>query len=974
MSFEKCISEVSAALGRQLTDDEAIDLFESVQRRVKKAKEKGGSFDDAVKQSKKEMTEEEKTARFVKKRDVYLSYKARINLLDYVDSNFADNKVLGLQSYMVGSQLNRTASKSSIAAQIVSARADYLSGITGDLKKGSYEKMLLSGQFDREIGKALWAINRREELPYEGPKEAMEIARIIKKYQDVMVKDQNDAGANISLYEGYIVRNSHDADKIASAKYETWSKDILERLDIDRTFEGRDIDETLKGIFENLSNGTHYKVPDKITGFKGGTSNIGRRLSEERFFHWKSADDWFEYNQKYGYGNISQAIFKQMEITARNVVMMRKLGPNPKDTLNKVVEYIKARKDTDAKTQKELDKAIGKYGKLNHQFDEISGATQMIHNNYAAKVGYLTRGFNAITQLGGAVIASLTDIGGIMTHLKYQGFDLFDGVHTSVSALAKGRRADEIPEVLSSNGVFHDSMIGEIANVGFAEDGAPGMMAKMTNLFFKWNGLTWWTESLRSSTILAMSNLFAHRKNLAFDQLNAENQRVLKQYNIDADKWDMARQTATKASDGKEYLMPHKIADLPDQVFADYLIKRGQFPSEVTFKTAKGSEYKFDKGKSIRNKKERADVGHEGDAGIKPQSLKTVFLTEQGANALGTPSNVEWRFIDNNDGTVSLAVKNKDGKWGMSPSQKNIKYTTEPSIGAIPLELWGRGTINERPSYKEIHFGNKIVEITKSQPLARDIKELKRDIQLEWRTFFSDNARTAVLEPDALTRSMMQRGYQKGSYEREFLDYVGQYKSFPIAFIQKVIGREIYGRGSNTVAEAIKNKNGELWGLANVFLISTMFGYASMNMKDILTGKNPRNPEDAFGYYKLVLAAMARGGGAGLYGDFLFGEMKSRYGAGPLESLLGPTYGKLSSVADLFARVKNGDDVAASAFKFMISNTPGNNIWWAKMPIDYGITYRFMEMSNPGALRRMETRIKKEQDQTFIFPPSQAVR
>jgi hypothetical protein len=836
MGFEKCISEVSAALGRQLSDDEAIDLFENVQRRVKKAKEKGGSFDDAVKQSKKEMTEEEKTARFVKKRDVYLSYKARINLLDYVDSNFADNKVLGLQSYMVGSQLNRTASKSSIAAQIVSARADYLSGITGDLKKGLYEKMLLSGQFDREIGRALWAINRREELPYEGPKEAMEIARIIKKYQDVMVKDQNDAGANISLYEGYIVRNSHDADKIASAKYETWSKDILERLDIDRTFEGRDIDETLKGIFENLSNGTHYKVPDKITGFKGGTSNIGRRLSEERFFHWKSADDWFEYNQKYGYGNISQAIFKQMEITARNVVMMRKLGPNPKDTLNKVVEYIKARKDTDAKTQKELDKAIGKYGKLNHQFDEISGATQMIHNNYAAKVGYLTRGFNAITQLGGAVIASLTDIGGIMTHLKYQGFDLFDGVHTSVSALAKGRRADEIPEVLSSNGVFHDSMIGEIANVGFAEDGAPGMMAKMTNLFFKWNGLTWWTESLRSSTILAMSNLFAHRKNLTFDQLNAENQRVLKQYNIDADKWDMARQTATKAADGKEYLMPHKIADLPDQVFADYLTKQGVTPTE------------------------------------------------------------------------------------------------------------------------------------------RTIKELKRDIQLEWRTFFSDNARTAVLEPDALTRSMMQRGYQKGSYEREFLDYVGQYKSFPIAFMQKVIGREIYGRGSNTVAEAMKNKNGELWGLANVFLISTMFGYASMNMKDILTGKNPRNPEDAFGYYKLVLAAMARGGGAGLYGDFLFGEMKSRYGAGPLESLLGPTYGKLSSVADLFARVKNGDDVAASAFKFMISNTPGNNIWWAKMPIDYGITYRFMEMSNPGALRRMETRIKKEQDQTFIFPPSQAVR
>ncbi len=42
MGFEKCISEVSAALGRQLSDDEAIDLFENVQRRVKKAKDNKG--------------------------------------------------------------------------------------------------------------------------------------------------------------------------------------------------------------------------------------------------------------------------------------------------------------------------------------------------------------------------------------------------------------------------------------------------------------------------------------------------------------------------------------------------------------------------------------------------------------------------------------------------------------------------------------------------------------------------------------------------------------------------------------------------------------------------------------------------------------------------------------------------------------------------------------------------------------------
>lgn len=837
MGFEKCISEVSSALGRELTDDEAIDLFENIQRRVKKAKDQPGSFDEATRKSKEQMIEEEKTARFVKKRQAYLSYKARINLLDYIDSNFPKEEILGLQSYMVGSQRNRTASKSSIAAQILAYHDQMLSAMTGDLKGANLEKVFLSGEFDLELARALHAISRKEELPYTGPKDVMELARIVKKYQDVMVKDLNGAGANIGLYEGYIVRNSHDAYKIGDVTPDVWKKDILERLDIDRTFEGRNIDETLDGIYKNLKAGTHYKVPDKITGFKGGSSNIGRRVSEERFFHWKSPDDWYEYNKKYGYGNISQAVFRQMGLTSRNVILMQKLGPNPRDTLNKVVEYIKARKTTDEETVSKLEKSMDeKHGALIHQYSEISGATQMVQYNLAAKIGTGARIFNAVTQLGGALITSLSDIGGIITHMKYLGFDLFDGLEIAITGLAKGRQADELAKLNSSLGVTFKSIIEDISRIGYADDNGPGTLSKMANLYFKYNGLNWWTETLTAAGIRGLSNLYALERKLTFDQLNNQQRLTLNQFNIDSDKWDMARQTAEKAADGKEYIMPDRIGDLPDQVFAEYLQKKGIKPNE------------------------------------------------------------------------------------------------------------------------------------------RLIKEEKKKIELEWVTFFSENSRVAVLQPDALTRSMMQRGFKKGSLEREVLDFLGQYKSFPMAFVQKVMGREVYGRGANSVSEAMRNKNGELFGLANVFLISTIFGYASMNLKAILAGKSPRNPDSGFDYYKLVMAAMAQGGGAGLYGDFLFGEMKSRYGAGPLDSLLGPTFGKLSSVADLFGRVKNGDDLAASTFKFAMSNVPGNNLWWAKIPLDYAITYRVQEMLNPGALKRMEQRIKKENDQTYLFPPSQVIR
>jgi hypothetical protein len=260
------------------------------------------------------------------------------------------------------------------------------------------------------------------------------------------------------------------------------------------------------------------------------------------------------------------------------------------------------------------------------------------------------------------------------------------------------------------------------------------------------------------------------------------------------------------------------------------------------------------------------------------------------------------------------------------------------------------------------------------KPSDTAIAELKREVETQWRTYFTDRAEYAVLEPDARTQSIMNQGHQPGTVLGEVLKFVGQYKSFPIAFVQKVLGREIYGRGSDTLGQALRNGNGEMTGLMQVMVWSTIFGYGAMNAKAILAGKEPRKPEDARGYLELVKAAMLQGGGAGIYGDFLFGEMKSRYGAGPLETFLGPTFSNLSSLADLYGRAMKGDDVAGSAVKFVINNTPGNNIWWAKTALDYGVIYRLQEGLNPGYLKRMEQRIKKEQDQSFIFPPSQVIR
>jgi hypothetical protein len=134
--------------------------------------------------------------------------------------------------------------------------------------------------------------------------------------------------------------------------------------------------------------------------------------------------------------------------------------------------------------------------------------------------------------------------------------------------------------------------------------------------------------------------------------------------------------------------------------------------SEIAgFKTAKGSTYEYHaNGTTTRNKAERSDPGHEGDFGPQQRSERTVFLSKEDANRLAPPQG-HYAVVDHGDGTVSLATPTQNG-WGISPSQRNIPVSDTPTVGAVPLEVWGRENINGLPAYGRTHFGNEIVEVT----------------------------------------------------------------------------------------------------------------------------------------------------------------------------------------------------------------------------------------------------------------------
>ena len=111
----------------------------------------------------------------------------------------------------------------------------------------------------------------------------------------------------------------------------------------------------------------------------------------------------------------------------------------------------------------------------------------------------------------------------------------------------------------------------------------------------------------------------------------------------------------------------------------------------------------------------------------------------------------------------------------------------------------------------------------------------------------------------------------------------------------------------------------------------------------------------------------------GIYGDFLFGEMKNRFGGNPISTFLGPTAGAANDLFDLFGRVKAGEDPSIQAWRFLMNNFPGINLFYTRIALDYLILYRVQESLSPGYLRRLERRVREENEQEFLVFPSQAV-
>lgn len=245
--------------------------------------------------------------------------------------------------------------------------------------------------------------------------------------------------------------------------------------------------------------------------------------------------------------------------------------------------------------------------------------------------------------------------------------------------------------------------------------------------------------------------------------------------------------------------------------------------------------------------------------------------------------------------------------------------------------------------------------------------------KLKFQTMIHNMLDDVVSEPRARERSGMTRGTRAGTLLGEFDRSFFQFKGF----INTIVGRHLVPASRGYAGYSPVSL------LAHFILGTALAGYVSSQAKTISRGEVPKpliggSIGDTL---KIWGQALAQGGGLGLYGDFLFGELNRNGSDFDWGQLGGPIIGDSETVAKIVRQAISGGAVNESTGRSQIpgelvklgsSNIPLVNLWYTRLALDYLVLWRLQEAVSPGYLQRYEDRVRNQEHSDFLLAPTSA--
>ena len=237
-------------------------------------------------------------------------------------------------------------------------------------------------------------------------------------------------------------------------------------------------------------------------------------------------------------------------------------------------------------------------------------------------------------------------------------------------------------------------------------------------------------------------------------------------------------------------------------------------------------------------------------------------------------------------------------------------------------------------------------------------ERLKEQARENLFTMYANEADYAVITPGAQEQSLLTQGLTPDTRLGQAIRLLTQFKAFPVAVLNKAVGRQVHGGGTNMQ-------------MVNLIAGTSLLGIGIVQLKEMAKGREPL-PWDK----DLMFRGMLQGGALGIYGDLILNR-HNEYGGNVLTTMAGPIPNDVIQLFNvgqdvLYGEVDSG--TARTAAQIIKGNLPLSNLFYTKMAYDYLITYQIMELMNPGYVQRMERNLKNRTGQEYFVSPSDIVQ
>lgn len=310
----------------------------------------------------------------------------------------------------------------------------------------------------------------------------------------------------------------------------------------------------LSDVFETIrTNGANKENVGKVTAGRGKSKANTRQ--EHRTLMFKDAQARLDYNEVFGSNpSVMGTMMEHIGSMSRDIALMEMLGPSPTNTYNTLKRM--AQIDTDQQTSstgkiKSADNSL-----LDAMWANLTGTANVVESGFIASIGQGARNLQVAGKLGSAFISSFTDVATYFHTARVNRMPFARSAMLLVKSLNPADKSDK--RFAARAGIIGDELNSAASR--FVEGNiGNGITGKLADLTMRLSLLSQWTDAVRRAQSLNTMATFAEATKHNWADIDGWLRYRLEEFGVSEDVWKALQKCKPEELNGSHFLTINSI-------------------------------------------------------------------------------------------------------------------------------------------------------------------------------------------------------------------------------------------------------------------------------------------------------------------------------------------------------------------------------------------------------------------------------